>query len=105
MTVFFKSHQITIYRNRKVGSSNRFSISATFTSYSADIQPASQERIEMSGGRFGKTYLAIVDVDVDIKENDQIQVVGGARYSVKGVSTWRGAGLLDHKELIISAQD
>lgn len=105
MTLFFHSHQIEIRRQRKIGSANRFAMSATFTTYQADIQPASQERTEMVNGRFGKVYLAFVDPSVSVKEGDQIQVIGGSRYSVKGVSSWQGAGLLDHKELIIVAQD
>lgn len=105
MTIFFKNHEITIYRQRQIGSSGRFNISATFTSYGADIQPASQERLEMSGGRFGATFVAFVDTTADIKENDQIRTEDGKKYSVKGVSRWQGAGLLDHLELILVSQD
>lgn len=105
MTLFFKSSDITIYRQRRKAGTDRFVMSATFTGYSADIQPASPTRTEMVEGRFGKTYLAFVEASVDIKEGDQVQVTGGRRYSVTGVSTWQGAGLLDHKELILTAQD
>lgn len=105
MTVFFKNHQITIYRSRRKGSTNKFGMSATFTAYQADIQPASQERIEMVTGRFGATFVAFVDANVNIKENDQVVTEDGKRYAVKGVSHWEGAGLLDHVELILTSQD
>lgn len=84
-------------------------MSATFTVFNADIQPASRERLEMAQGRFGKTYSAFVDPSVDVKEGDQLSVTDDdlnvRRYSVKGVSEWDGAGLLSHKELVIVAQD
>ena len=105
MTIFFKSDQITIYRNRRIGSSNRFNMSATYTSYDADIQPATRERIEMVNGRFGAIYSAFIEASIDIKENDQIVTSDGKRYSVKGVQKWSGAGLLDHIELVLAAQD
>lgn len=106
MSVFFASHEITIYRRRRIGSTNRFTMSATFTAYPADIQPASKERIEMFDSRFGALFTAFVDVDVDIKEGDQIVTTeDGKKYSVKGVQRWQGAGLLDHLELVLVAQD
>lgn len=109
MVVFFQNSEIQIYRRRRVGSTHTFAMSATFTAYSSDIQPASQERTEFVQGRFGKTYTAFVEASVDIKEADQLVVIGGEynnrRFSVKGVSQWGGAGLLDHTELIIAAQD
>lgn len=80
-------------------------MSATFTAYSADIQPASQQRQEMVGGRFGATFVAFVAATVEIKEGDQVQTTNGKRYSVKGVSDWQGSGLLDHKELILVSED
>ena len=102
MTIFFRSHQITIRRARP---RNNFQVySATFTGYQADIQPVSADRINLAGGRLGKTYNAWIDADVDVKEGDQI-VSGGVTYSVRSVSTFQGAGLLDHKELVIVAQD
>jgi len=108
MTLFFTSHQITIYRNRRVAN-NRFSMSATFTVYGADIQPASIERQQLVNGRFGATFSAFVDTSVDIKEGDQVHIIGGTFngkvFSVKGASAWQGAGLLDHVELIMVAQD
>lgn len=104
MTLFFANDEITIYRERRKGSSNRFAYSATFTVYQADIQPASQQRTQFVQGRIGKTFVAFVEASVDVKEGDQIDT-GGKRYSVKGVSRWEGAGLLDHIELILVAQD
>src|SRR5690348_754736 len=105
MTVFFQNHQIQIYRKRRKGTSDRFGMSATFTAFQSDIQPASQERTEFVQGRFGATFTAFVDADVDIKENDYAVTEDGKRYAVKGVSHWQGAGLLDHIELILVAQD
>lgn len=109
MTIFFQSHQIAIYRKRRIGNTNRFGISATFTSYNADIQPADQERVQMDDGRWGKYYVAFIDANIEIKENDQVRVTGGTyanqTFGVRGVSKWEGAGLLDHVELILVAQD
>lgn len=105
MTIFFLNHEITIYRNRRIGSSHRFTMSATFTSYMADIQPASTSRLEMSNGRFGAVFTGFVASTVNIKENDQVVTEDGKRYSVQGVAVYEGAGLLDHKELILVSQD
>lgn len=105
MTIFFKSHEITIYRHRRKGSTNRYGMSATFTSYHADIQPADRERQDMVAGHFGKTWTAFVEASTEIKEGDQVVDSTGKRYSVKGVSTWSNATLLDHKELIIVSID
>lgn len=105
MTLFFKNHQIQIYRRRRRGSSDRYSMSATFTGYDADIQPASQQRTEFVQGRIGTTFTAFVDATVDIKEGDQVHTEDGKVYSVLGVQTWAGAGLLDHIELILTSQD
>lgn len=104
MTVFFKSHQITIYRQRRIGSTHRYSMSATGTVWPADIQPASAQRQESINGRFGAVFTAFVDVDCDVKEGDQIDV-SGKRYNVKGAAVYRGAGLLDHKELLLTSED
>lgn len=107
--IFFSSHEITIYRRRRIGSTNRFAMSATFTAYQADIQPATRERIEMVEGRFGKVWSAYVDVSNPVAEGDQLAVTDSngntTRYSVRGVSVWDGAGLLSHKELVIVSQD
>ncbi len=109
MTIFFANHQIQIYRRRRKGSSDRYAMSATFTAYQSDIQPASQERTEFVQGRFGATYTAFVDATVDIKEGDQARILtgpfAGKLFGVKGVQTWQGAGLLDHLELVLVAQD
>lgn len=105
MTIFFKNHQITIYRHRRIGSSDRYGMSATFTGYDADIQPASQERTEFVSGRIGAVFTAYVDATIDIKEGDQIRTEDGKRYSVKGVQRWQGAGLLDHLEILMTSQD
>jgi transcription antitermination factor NusG len=84
-------------------------MSATFTAYPSDIQPATQERTEFVQGRFGATYTAFVEATVDIKEGDQVKIIGGTYankvFSVKGVSHWEGAGLLDHTELVLTSQD
>lgn len=105
-TLFFSNSEITIYRSRRISGTNRFSLSATFTAYPADIQPASRERIEMFDGRFGAVFTAYIDDYVNIKEGDQVVVTeSGKRYSVKGVQKWQGAGLLDHIELVLIAQD
>lgn len=105
-TIFFKSSEITIYRQRRITGTNRFTMSATFTAYPADIQPASKERTETIDGRFGAVFTAFIDVDVDIKEGDQVVTTSDSkRYSVKGVQKWQGAGLLDHLELVLVAQD
>ncbi len=106
MTVFFQSHEITIYRQRRIGTSNRFSMSATFTAYNADIQPENRpERLENAQGRFGTVWTAYIDEDVDIKEGDQVVDGQGKRYSVTGVIKWQGAGLLAHQELTLVSTD
>lgn len=105
MTLFFQNHQITIYRNRRKGGTNRFGMSATFTAYPADIQPASQQRTEFVAGRIGSTYTGFIDATVDIQEGDYVQTEDGKRYAVKGVQIWAGAGLLDHIELLLTSQD
>lgn len=106
MTIFFNSVDIQIYRRRRVGSTNRYAISATLTVYQADIQPADTERLEMADGRYGTVYQTFVDPGIDIKEGDQVvDTSNGKRYSVKGITQWDGAGLLDHKEIILVSQD
>lgn len=102
MTVFFASHSIVIRRLRPFGSAKQ-NFSATYTGYSADIQPLEGPRVNDVGGRIGKTYEAFVDATVDVREGDQIDA-NGYRYSVKAVSLYQGAGLLDHKHLIIEQQ-
>ena len=104
MTLYFPSHEISIYRTRRKGSSDRYGLSATLTAYQADLQPASIERTQSVEGRIGSVFDAFVDVDVDIKEGDEVRS-GGKRYSVKGISRYENAGLLDHKEITLEAQD
>jgi len=72
-----------------------------------DIQPETRpDRLEMSGSRYGTQWVAFVDSSVDIKEGDEVRIVDtGKKYGVKGVQTWSGAGLLDHKELTMISQD
>lgn len=105
MTIYFRNHEIQIYRRRRKGTSDRYGMSATFTAYQSDIQPATQTRVEFINGRIGATYTAFVDASVEIKENDQVRTEDGKVYSVKGVQIWSGAGLLDHIELILTSQD
>lgn len=106
MTIFFSSHDIQIYRRRRIASTNRFALSATLTVYQADIQPAGAERLEMVGGRYGAVYETYMDASIDIKEGDQlVDTTTNKRYSVKGVTEWDGAGLLDHKEIILVSED
>lgn len=109
MTLFFKNHQIIIYRRRRKGSSDRYGMSATFTAYSADIQPASDRRTEFVSGRIGATFTAFIDATIDVREGDQIHITGGTYdnkvFSVKGIQHWEGAGLLDHTELTLTSQD
>lgn len=104
MTIFFQNNQIQIYRRRRIGSSHRYSMSATGTIWPADIQPASPQRQESIEGRFGAVFTGFVDVDCDVNEGDQINV-SGKRYNVKGVQIYRDAGLLDHKELLLTSVD
>lgn len=102
MTLFFPSHTITIRRLRPFGAAKQ-NFSATYTGYSADIQPLQGARANDVGGRIGKTYEAYLDAYIDVREGDQIDDGTGVRYSVKSVSYWHGAGLLDHKYLIIES--
>lgn len=103
MTIFFKTNSIEIRRERNT-SGLKFRFSATFTSYLADIQPLEESRVNLVNGRIGKTYEAYVDSSIDVKEGDQI-VTGGNIYTVQAVSTFSGAGLLDHTSLIMVKQD
>lgn len=106
MTLFFTTDQIEILRQRRISGSNRFAMTVTFTAYNADIQPATRERIEMVGGRIGAVYTAYLEANVDIKEGDQlITTDNNKKYNVKGVQRWQGAGLLDHIEVVLVAQD
>lgn len=104
MTIFFNSHTITIRRLRPFGSAIQ-NFSATYTAYQGDIQPIEGQRVNDVGGRIGKTYECFVDVSIDVREGDQIDDGSGVRYSVKAVSWYHGAGLLDHKHLILESQN
>ena len=103
--IYFASSSIEIYRRRRIGSSNRFSVSATLTAYQVDIQPETRpERIEMDSGRYGTQWVAYLDPGVNIKEGDEIRTADRV-YSVKGVQKWSGAGMLDHVEVTLISQD
>jgi len=104
--LFFNNFEISIYRNRQIGSNNRFTMSATGTVHPIDITPASLERTEFENTAIGKTYIAYVDESVDIKEGDEVVTLSNSkRYSVKSVSLWTGFGIVDTKELTIVSQD
>lgn len=101
--LFFPSHSITIRRLRPYGAAKQ-NFSATYTAYNADIQPLVGQRVNDVGGRIGRTYEAFIEATVDIREGDQIDCCARI-YSVKAVMKWQGAGLLDHQQLIIEAQN
>lgn len=108
MTVDFPNHQISIYRNRQINGTNRFTMSATFTPYNADIQPGSSLRQQLVPERWGAVFTAYVDSSDDIQEGDQVRTEDGKIYSVRGVQKWEGGGGfadIDHLELILVAQD
>ena len=104
--IHFPSSSIEIFRKRRIGVTNRWSMSATLTAYNADIQPETRpERVQMDGSRYGTLWVAFVDASVDIRENDEVHIIEtGKVYSVKGVQTWDG-GLQSHKELTLVSQD
>jgi len=102
MTLYFASHSITIRRLRTFGS-NKQNYSATGTVSAADIQPLQSERGAQGQGRLGASFEAFVDASLDVREGYQV-VSAGYTYSVKGVSHYQGAGLLDHKYLILVKQ-
>lgn len=108
MTVFFPNHRITIYRNRRKGTADRWGVSATYTAYQADIQPASPTRQDQFNERWGALFSAFVDSSDDIREGDSIQTEDGKRYTVKGVQRWEAAGgfaEVDHLELVMVSKD
>lgn len=108
MTVFFANHQITIFRNRRKGNADRWGVSATYTAYNADIQPASPTRQDQFDERWGALYTAFVDTSADIREGDTVQTEDGKRYTVKGVQRWDGGGgfaEVDHLELALVSKD
>ncbi len=101
--LFFPSSSIIIKRQHAQGN-NKYTYSATFTAYQADIQPAGPDRTDQGFGRLGLVYNAYVDASNPVKEGDQL-ISSGKLYSVKAVQTWQGAGLLDHKALVLVSQD
>lgn len=105
--VFFANSTFEIHRKRRIGTSNRYGMSATYTAYRADIQPESRpDRVEMSGSRYGSVWTAFVDTSVDIREGDEIRILdNGKVYSVQGVVEYADANLLDHKELTLVSRD
>lgn len=106
MTIYFNSHDIQIYRHRRKGSSNRFGMSATLTVVSADIQPMTQERTNLFDGKYGQMWDTFMDSSIQIKEGDQcVDTATNKRYSVRSVTQWSGAGLLDHKEVVLVSMD
>jgi hypothetical protein len=107
MTVYFPTSTFEIFRKRRIGVSNRYSMSATLTAYVADIQPeGNPERVGMDASRYGTVWTAFVDTSVDIREGDEIHIIDTDKvYSVKGVIEYASAGLLDHKELTLVSQD
>ena len=107
MTIYFANSTFEIHRKRRIGVTNRYSMSATLTAYSADIQPEGRpDRIEMSGGRYGTVWTAFVDTSVDIREGDEIHIIDTDKvYSVRGVVEYADASLLDHKELTLVSED
>ncbi len=106
MTLYFTNETIQIYRMRNIGGLNKWSVSATFTAFVADIQPASPERLQLESGQIGHMFTAFLPVEAEVKEGDQIRIIDtGKIYQVKGVNNWSGAGMLDHKELILTSED
>lgn len=109
-TLFFHNHEIQVYRNRRIGSNDRYTVSATGTVMPADITPASLERSEFENTAIGKTYIGYVDVNANVKEGDDVVVsdntdLNNKRYSVKGVSRWEGFGIVDCRELTLVSKD
>lgn len=104
--IYFNSHDIQLYRRRRIGSTNRYAMSATLTVLQADIQPMDQQRTQLYDGKYGQVWDTFMDQSIDIKEGDQaVDTATGKRYSVKAVTTWEGAGLLDHKEVVLMSMD
>lgn len=107
MTIHFPTSNIEIFRKRRIGATNRYSMSATLTAYNADIQPeGNPERVGMDASRYGTVWTAFVDTSVDIREGDEVHIIDTDKvYSVKGVIEYAGANLQDHKELTLVSQD
>lgn len=110
MALFFTNHEIKVYRNRRIGSNHRYTMSATGTVLPSDITPSGLERTEFQNQNIGKQYLGYIEVNADVKEGDEIVIADSSdlnakRYSVKGVSRWEGFGIVDCKELILVSMD
>lgn len=106
MVLYFSSHDLEVYRHRRKGLFDRYGMSVTLTVVDADIQPTDPDKIPMGSGSYGTVYDAYVDQDIDIKEGDQVvDTSNNKRYSVKGVTDWKGAGLLDYRELTLVSMD
>lgn len=109
MSVFFQNHEIQIYRRRRRAGTDRFAVSATYTAYKADIQPTSPERAQLENGRYGAVYDAYVETTANVKEGDEVRIIGGTYagkvFGVKGVAHWDSAGMLDHTQLVLVSKD
>lgn len=106
MTLFFSDDEIQVYRRRQIGSTSKYSVSATGTLWKLDISPSSLERLQLTSGQVGKSYVGYADITADIKEGDEIvSQSNGVRYGVKSVSVWAGFGNVDCKELDLVARD
>lgn len=105
-TLYFTNSEIIVLRTRRIGATDKWTMSATFTAMPATIEPVSPERTEVLNGRPGHLFTAFVSTDHHIKEQDRIITLDetGQRdkqYEVTGVSYWEGAGMLDHQELTL----
>jgi len=106
MVLYFPNNEIQIYRFRRKGATDKLAYSATLTVYDADIQPSAPGRTELESGQTDAVFTAFVDVTADVKEGDELRVIGTTKiYTVQGVSRWEGAGILDHIELALTAKD
>lgn len=106
MTLFFSDDEVQVYRRRQIGSATKYTMSATGTVWSLDVSPAGLERVNLTSGQLGKSYIGYADVGADIKEGDElVSLSNGVRYGVKSVSTWAGFGNVDCKELDLITRD
>lgn len=103
--IYFKSHQIEIHRKRNI-SGFKYAYSATGTVQDIDLQPMEVDRVNMVEGRIGKTYEGYMDASIDVNEGDILKITDTSkRYTVRSVSTYESAGLLDHHYLILMSED
>lgn len=108
--LFFDNHSVIVYRQKRVGSTNRHTMSATGTVYAADITPAEPARDFYDNQATGKTYTCYLEVTTDVKVGDELVIsdtttLNSKRFAVKGVSHWEGFGAVDCKEVTIVARD